>query len=79
MKTTKAIVPVALVVALVTGFYFGRYQVTSVHAQKLLQAPNAWGSVTGAVGGYVIFQDAQGTVRFFDTSNGGVIIQINSN
>lgn len=72
----RIVVPIALAVALFTGFYLGRYQVTTVHAQQSRSVPKAWGTFKGSIGSYMIFEDSAGTLRMFEITSPN---QINRN
>jgi hypothetical protein len=75
MKTR--ILSVCLAVILIAaGYVWGNRSV--VHAQQHTSTvPKAWGHAVGGAANLVIFEDADGTVRFVNPNNGEMAIQVN--
>jgi hypothetical protein len=69
MKRTQWAVFALLTLAFVTGFYFGRLGVDTVHAQDMQEyfVSPSWGSLRGSIGNrHLLFEAEDGTVRVVD-------------
>jgi hypothetical protein len=79
----RLVFPIALMGALFTGFYAGRFQVTVVHAQRpvvpVVLVPKAWGTFKGCgpCDKVMVFEDGSGILRLVDPNSGFISWQIN--
>lgn len=71
-----------VVVGLVLGGYFcGHSTSMSVHAQTISKtsAPKVWGRVVGVSGTAIVFEDVQGTIRFYNANSKEVTVEVSRN
>jgi hypothetical protein len=67
-----------------TGYWAGKMELQSVHAQNILKAsvPKSWGHFTGLMtssfGAGLVFEDSAGVVRISDM-DGKLIIEVTRN
>ena len=53
------------------GYFVGQRNTSVVHAQTASSTvPKSWGKLVGALGQYLIFEDAGGVIRIVDVQSG---------
>jgi hypothetical protein len=75
MKARMVNICVAIVL-IAAGFVWGNRSVVLAQ-QRTSVVPKAWGHAVGGAANILIFEDADGTVRFVNPNNGEITTQVN--